>query len=268
MKHTKYITLLLLVFASLSSTLGWAGQHVYLMAGQSNMMGLGNSRQLPSGYRQHPKNVTFIYQGRVQTLGRYSRFGPELSFAHQVSRAFPNDQHTIIKFAATGSHIQQWLPGQHYYRSMLRQLELSFQQTPPRIDAIFWMQGESDAKNSFRASRYAGKLSRFIHSLRRDIRSPHSLFIMGQVNPQSHGYPMVNVVQKGQQTVNQQVHNTQLISSHGLQKRFDKIHYNTQGQLELGRRFAAAYINHQRNIHKQPLQARLRAEILSLLRRH
>ena len=261
MKNSKYITLILLFFTSLYCAPSWAIQRVYLMAGQSNMMGLGNTSQLPPAYRHTPSNVTFIYQGRQRPLARHARFGPEVSFAHLVSRAFPNDEHVIIKFAATGSHIQQWLPGQHYYRAMLRQISISFHQNP-RIDAVFWMQGESDARNSYRASHYANRLSRFIHNLRRDLRSPSSLFIMGQINPQGSGYPMVHQVQLNQRVVDAQVNNTLLVSSHGLQKNFDNIHYNSQGQLELGRRFAATYINYApRN---QPIQERIHSEILAL----
>lgn len=260
MKYAKYMTYLLLLFASLYCSPNWAAQRVYLMAGQSNMMGLGNANQLPPSYRHTPNNVTFIYQGRARPLPRHGRFGPEVSFAHLVSRAFPNDHHVIVKFAATGSHIQQWMPGQHHYRTMLRQFSISFNQKP-RIDAIFWMQGESDAQNSFRANNYANKLSRFIHNLRRDLRSPSSLFVMGQINPQGSGYPMVRQVQLNQQVVDAQVHNTQLVSSHGLQKNFDNIHYSAHGQLELGRRFAATYINsHHSN---QPAYAGIRDDILA-----
>lgn len=260
MKNIKYTTLLLLLFASLYTAPGWAAQRVYLMAGQSNMSGLGNTRQLPSAYRYTPSNVTFIYQGSERPLVRNGRFGPEVSFAHSVSRAFPNDHHIIVKFAATGSHIQQWMPGQHYYRAMFRQIGNTFTQTP-RIDAIFWMQGESDAKNRYRANHYANRLSRFIHSLRRDLRSPSSLFVMGQINPQGSGYPMVRQVQLNQQVVDAQVHNTLLVSSHGLQKTFDNIHYSSHGQLELGRRFAATYINHQRSI--QPIPTRFQERVLA-----
>lgn len=263
MKLLKYTIIVLLLFTSFYFVPAKAGQRVYLMAGQSNMMGLGNTRKLPVNYRYTPSNVTFIYQGRPRPLARHARFGPEVSFAHTVSRAFPNDHHIIVKFAATGSHIQQWLPGQHYYRSMMRQIGISFTQQP-RVDAVFWMQGESDAKNRYRANNYANKLSRFIHSLRRDLRSPSSLFVMGQINPQGSGYPMVQEVQLNQRMVDAQVHNTQLISSHGLQKTFDNIHYSAHGQLELGRRFAASYINHSRS--GRPAPRSFRSDFLALFR--
>lgn len=223
-----------------------AGERIYLMAGQSNMMGLGKSYYLPATYKKTPSNVTFYYQGRPRKLAQYSHFGPEVSFAHHVARAFPNDKHIIIKFAATGSHIQQWMPGQPLYKGMLRQLGFSIKQPNPKINAILWMQGESDALTIDRASKYAHRLSQFIHSLRRDLKSPLSLFVMGEINPKGKDFPLVKVVQQKQKQVQSQVTNTVMTPSKGLGKIHDHIHYSAQGQMELGKRFAEAYIRRAR----------------------
>ncbi|PWQ92799.1 sialate O-acetylesterase [Leucothrix pacifica] len=223
-----------------------AGERIYLLAGQSNMMGLAKSYYLPPAYKKTPSNVTFYYQGRPRKLAQYSKFGPEVSFAHHVARAFPHDKHIIVKFAATGSHIQQWMPGQDLYKGMLRQVGFSIKQPNPKINAIIWMQGESDALNSGRASKYAQRLSQFIHSLRRDLKSPHSLFVMGEINPKGKDFPLVKVVQQKQKQVQSQVTNTVLTPAKGLGKIYDHIHYSAQGQMELGKRFAEAYIKRAR----------------------
>ena len=232
----------LLVVLLFTTNAANAGERIYLMAGQSNMMGLAKSYRLPAAYKKTPSNVTFYYQGRPRKLAQFSRFGPEVSFAHHVARAFPNDKHIIVKFAATGSHIQQWLPGQPLYKGMLRQVGFSIKQPDPKIDAIVWMQGESDALTPARASKYAQRLSQFIHSLRRDLKSPLSLFVMGEVDPQGKDFPLVKVVQQMQKQVQSQVTNTILTPAKGLGKIYDHIHYSAQGQMELGKRFAQAYI--------------------------
>jgi len=235
----------LLLGLTLSTTL-LAGERIYLMAGQSNMMGLAKTYQLPTTLKRTPANVTFYYQGRPRKLAQYSHFGPEVSFAHQIARAFPQDQHIIIKFAATGSHIQQWLPGQPLYKGMLRQLGFSVKRDHPKIEAILWMQGESDALNHARASQYAPRLSRFIHQLRKDLKSPQTLFVMGEVDPIGKDFPMVDLVRQHQHQVHSQVSRTVLTPAAGIGKIYDHIHYNTQGQVELGKRFAQAYIQHAR----------------------
>jgi len=238
--------LLVLTMGLCISNSAHADQRIYLMAGQSNMMGFGKTYHLPATFRKTPHNVTFYYQGRPRKLAQYSHFGPEVSFAHHVARAFPNDEHIIVKFAATGSHIQQWMPGQPLYQGMLRQLGFSIKEKNPKIAAVVWMQGESDALNQARASKYSHHLTRFITTLRKDLASPHSLFIMGEINPLGKDFPLVKSVQKSQRQVRSQVRNTLLTNSNDLGKIFDNIHYSAQGQMELGKRFAEAYISRAR----------------------
>lgn len=242
-KAYRWIGLFVFLFANSTAS---AGERIYLMAGQSNMMGLAKSYYLPPTYKKTPANVTFYYQGRPRKLAQYSHFGPEVSFAHHVARAFPNDTHIIVKFAATGSHIQQWMPGTPLYKGMLRQIGFSIKQPDPTIDAIIWMQGESDALNPDRASKYAQRLTQFIHSLRRDLKSPHSLFVMGEVDPKGKDFPQVAMVQQKQKQVQSQVPNTILTPAKGIGKIYDHIHYNAQGQMEVGKRFAQAYIKRAR----------------------
>ena len=191
------------------------------------MSGTASTNHLPPGYRHTPHNVNFYHKGQSRQLGRYGRFGPEVSFAHYLSRRFPNDEHIIIKYAAGGSNMQQWMPGNQYYRNMLREVRLSLK-TNTRVDAIFWMQGESDAQNEYRAAHYGNRLSHFISSLRRDLRSPSSMFVIGQINPVGNGYPMVSLIQKKQQQVNSRIWNTRLVSSHGLSKSYDNVHYSAK----------------------------------------
>ena len=259
MNTLKFLSLVLLLYGSIYAHSASAIQRVYLMAGQSNMSGTASTNQLPPAYRRNPHNVVFYHKGQKRPLGRYGRFGPEVSFAHYLSKRFPNDEHIIIKYAAGGSNMQQWMPGNHYYRNMLKEVRLSLKHNA-KVDAIFWMQGESDAKNEFRAAHYGNRLSHFIRSLRRDLRSPSSLFVIGQINPVGNGYPMVSLIQKKQQQVNSRIWNTRLVSSHGLGKSFDNVHYSAQGQVELGRRFANAYLGRPRN-----LAQKLRSDLMSLL---
>ncbi|PWQ98901.1 sialate O-acetylesterase [Leucothrix arctica] len=243
MKRRFLALLLVLVTGLCISNSAFAEQRIYLMAGQSNMMGFGKTYHLPPAFRKTPSNVTFYYQGRPRKLAQYSHFGPEVSFAHYVARAFPNDEHIIVKFAATGSHIQQWMPGQPLYQGMLRQLGFSIKEKNPKIAAVVWMQGESDALNNARASQYSHNLKRFVTSLRKDLKAPNSLFIMGEINPLGKDFPLVKSVQKSQREVRSQVRNILLTPSNDLGKIFDNIHYSAQGQMELGKRFADAYIS-------------------------
>jgi len=244
METMKIRTLALLLSASagLLSAPAIARDRIYVMAGQSNMMGLAHTHNLPAAYKATPHNVTFFYKGRGRPLARGKHIGLEVSFAHAVARAFPEDRHIIVKFAATGSHIRQWFPGEHFYRGMMRQLDLATVPKNRKIDAIIWMQGEGDAFNKQRASQYAVNLTYFIRHLRHDLGAYNAPFIMGEIDPVGRDFPEVSLVQQHQQRVNGTVTNTHLISAEGVAKIYDKIHFNALGQVEMGKRFARKYI--------------------------
>jgi hypothetical protein len=226
-----------------------AKERIYLLAGQSNMMGRGKTQELPSNYKSTPSNVRFYYQGRPKPLAKMAYFGPEVTFAHEVAKAFPNDQHVIIKAVGTGSSIKQWQRGKPLYYSLLRQLQLAmpqyFYSKKQPVEAIVWMQGEQDARSGD-AFKYQPQIKQFITSLRTDIAAPNSLVVIGQVNPKAPAFRLLKIVQAGQAQVAHSLPNTVLVTTEGLGTTFDLVHYNAQGQMELGKRLAQAYINAKR----------------------
>ncbi|WP_299880242.1 sialate O-acetylesterase [uncultured Cocleimonas sp.] len=230
----------------------FAKERVYILAGQSNMMGKGKTHQLPVFLKRQPSNVEFYYQGRKRQLAKFSHFGPEVSFAHAISRAFPNDKHIIIKHVATGSSINQWLPGSGLFAGLLRQrgfVKVGTQTNNlsnlanTKVDAVIWMQGERDARSESNAYNYESNLKRFITGVRRQLDSPRSVFIMGEVNPEDPAFFMLDTVQQAQVNTQRTLPGVKLVSTNGLGKIYDHVHYDTQGQLELGKRFARAYTN-------------------------
>lgn len=240
-----------------------AKEYVYILAGQSNMMGKGKISKLPATYRKTPHNVKFYYQGRQRPLAQWAHFGPEISFAHTIARAYPQDTHIIVKHVATGSSIQQWLPNSRLYNALIRQLDYATRPAKDTtkkqvatkdsdtkkkitVDAIIWMQGERDARNKHNATRYEGQLKQFIEGLRNQLHSPQSLFVMGQVSPEDAAFSMTNLVQQAQSRIQQSLPRTILIPTTDLGKLQDRVHYDTRGQMELGKRFAQAVIKQQR----------------------
>lgn len=240
------LKILTIAFFLTSCSSARSGDRVFVLAGQSNMQGLGTVYQLKPWQKRTPPNVEFYTRGSKQPVALVSggRFGPEVNFAHDLARAFPKDRIIIIKVAAGGTPITQWIPGTRNYLAILNQVRHALANSPRtrQVEAILWMQGESDATTQHRASRYDGDLKHIIRQLRRDLRSPHSLFMIGQVNPLAQRFPYVGTVRAKQQQVHNQVPNTQLIPTSDLSKTSDQLHYDTNGQLTLGKRFASAYL--------------------------
>jgi hypothetical protein len=103
------------------------------------------------------------------------------------------------------------------------------------------MQGERDARFPEAGREYEQNLEVLIGSLRRDLDAPNLPFLLGRINPPPAHYPAVDEVQRAQAAVAQRLEGVVLVSTEGLAKWPDELHYNTAGQLELGRRFAEAY---------------------------
>ncbi|MEZ5452990.1 MAG: sialate O-acetylesterase [Thiothrix sp.] len=242
-----FLTQLLAILLLAQAPAIWAKDRLIILAGQSNMMGRGKVNDLPATYKTTPANVTFFYQGREHPLAKFAWFGPEVSFAHDVARAFPNDHIILVKQAASGSLIQQWQPGQGLYKALLRQVGFATDaEENGKVDAILWMQGESDARSAPDvANQYGSRFATLVSSLRKDLQSPDSLFIYGQVSLEHPEHnDTIEAVRSQQKSAQSQLANALMIPTDNLGRLDDGIHFNAAGQMELGKRFAKAYIQH------------------------
>jgi hypothetical protein len=179
---------------------------VFIFAGQSNMVGthsrVADINNFPpfAGLDKPQKKILFSYKlGReemetsdgwidMQPAGDY--FGPELSFAKQVSQNIKAPI-AIIKCASGGTGLaDDWNPdepsGFKLYPMMLEHIraslaELDRKKKPYRIEGFMWHQGENDMfKEEFKA-RYAENLKNFIASWRRDLKAPTLKFYVGEL---------------------------------------------------------------------------------------
>ena len=106
-------------------------------------------------------------------------FGPEVGMAEKLSAAFPNEKIFILKFSMSGYSLNyHWL--YDYKPSYIYESFKIFAQTyieylaskgyTPSLDAICWMQGESDTTD-YKASKYYDNTVAFVNYLRTDFAS-------------------------------------------------------------------------------------------------
>ena len=110
-----------------------------------------------------------------------------------------------------------------------------------QVSGIIWMQGERDARFPQAANAYLGNIRSLIYDLRREYRSPRAPFILGRINPPADSRPAVDTIRRAQVVVSSQVPLTRWVNTDGLSKAADQVHYNTYGQIILGRRFAEEF---------------------------
>ena len=196
---------------------------VYLLAGQSNMQGAGQAKELPAKW-QAPIEGALIYQGgafKTLAAGDKGRFGPEIGFAHYLRNNQPGRPTIyLIKFALSGQPLDagwnggaadgsSWVgaePGPNrktfypgtsaddpnmglHYRRMAEHIGAAFKQLAdegyrPRLRGVVWMQGEQDAKNQVSADRYDKTLGLLKKRIEHDFAEGRDVpFIFGQVLP-------------------------------------------------------------------------------------
>ncbi len=237
---------------------------VFLLYGQSNMAGHG--RYLPDSLRTLPPRVGLICQTNQRTpLQRIqyestNTFGPEVMLAQHLAAAFPRDSILLLKCAKSGAslynafHPQGSSPERaavvnsdsaynDWYAELIQLAQFHCDSVNCSMEACFWMQGERDSRFGRAAEVYDENLDQFIHSLRNDLEAPHLAFISGRVNPPANGrYPHRNQVRRAIESMPARVEHTAWVDCDDLTLHADRLHFNSVGQLELGRRFAQTFI--------------------------
>lgn len=227
--------------------------YVVLLAGQSNMLGLGDVSALDKSEQQLPVNIKYFNFGREGRLNyQPQKFGPEVSFSHLLHESFPDKHFAIIKYAIGSSSLLDWSPDWSYEKARITghphygPLYEDFMDKVRRITGgkkvkylgLLWMQGEKDATYPEVGKEYYKNLSAFLARLRSDLNRPDLPVLLGRINPPLAEFPAVKSVRSAQEEASQKLTNVYLVDADGLDKLTDDLHYNTEGQLELGRRFA------------------------------
>ncbi len=244
-----------------------AKDRYFILAGQSNMVGQGKVKELPDKFQMIAKNVAIYSSENYKEstnieLRNKNLFGPEITFSHALSRYYPEDRIVILKFAVGGSSLLAWSPnwdsgsaaitkdaekGPIYSKMIAFFNKLSFlndiELNKLSIDGILWMQGERDARFPAAGNNYLDNIITLIKAFRTDFDARSAPFILGRVDPPAELYPARDTVRKQQYQIQNEYPNVTMVDADGLSKWDDNLHFDTEGQLELGLRFAEAYIH-------------------------
>ena len=248
---------------------------VFILAGQSNMVGSdAHAAKIDSyptykgaGATQPDVRFTSLpelpkagFQGWTP-LTPNDAFGPEVTFARAVTKTLKQPI-AIIKSAIGGTTAAyDWNPdapesGQKLYPRTLELIRgalknLTEQGIPYTIEGVLWHQGENDMLDRRVNGNYAANLTRIIQQFRTDLDIPDLKWFMGEVSTKGiwgmDNRSNMSILRKQQQQVlDSDKHITFVPTSHLA---FDVMgsgqphyHFGTQGQLQMGNAFAAAYL--------------------------
>ena len=255
---------------------------VFLLGGQSNADGRAHDASAQPSYPDIDfyYNVNHIHDTGVEealsTLfpgaSRDRLLGPEISYGRRLADILGCDTNNtrlaIIKHAEGGTSLySHWKAGGDASTTGDGEQYIIFQQTVANgltalsnkypnaqidIEGMIWMQGETDADVG-KGVEYESNLNTFIADVRATIQ-PELPFVIGRLsNNQSNWFIRVDgsAVQLGYVQASQDavaagdprvsIFNTDDL---GVNDPNDDIHFNTESQLELGKRFAyeSAYL--------------------------
>lgn len=181
-------------------------------------------------------------------------FGPEIGFAraireHQGSRKFG-----IIKASFSGtSLINDWDPTDPgskgaCYQSLVSEVRTAVQEAEKQgydchLKGMIWVQGESDAGLEARKP-YGTAMVNMLAALRQDLQAPDLWALLG-VNTRFLSEkaisPTMQQVIDGQKDAAEEDDHCLYVDCDGASLA-NNVHFDTAGTLDIGRRFAAAYL--------------------------
>jgi hypothetical protein len=249
---------------------------VFLFAGQSNMEGADAHTDQIDGYpefrgagaaqdnvlytRLPPENsATRPVWGPLAPAGS---FGPEVTFARWIT-AKDDGPIAIIKSAIGGTTIAfDWNPeapekGQKLYPRTLRLVQESLKQLEERglkfrLEGVMWHQGENDMLDRRLNTNYAAGLTRMIARFRTDLNAPQLKWFLGEVSEKGiwgmDHRAHLDILRRQQDEVLRSDPLLRWVPTSHLA--FEVMgsgqphyHFGTQGQLQMGREFATAYLD-------------------------
>lgn len=265
-----------LAFITHRSAIAEEVTRVFLFAGQSNMVGSdANAERIDDypdfkGLKEPQSGVLFSYlvgngdeasKGWVP-LAPLRSFGPEVTFARRVKQqaAFPI---AIIKSAVGGTTVAfDWNPdapdnGQKLYLRTLKLIRESLDELDKRgvryrLEAVMWHQGENDMLDRNLYKQYADGLTKLVAQLRADLNAPELKWYIAEVSEKGiwgmdHRSNLGIFRQQQERVLKADPLLRWVPTSHlafeVMGSGQPHYHFGTQGQLQMGEAFAAAYLS-------------------------
>jgi hypothetical protein len=224
--------------------------------------GLGKWAVLTPGH-----GAGFSSDGKVNKLSH--KFGPELSFAKKLQELYPNEKIALIKYSRGGSSLDSlaardygsWemdyrgTNGINQFDHYLTTIKEAFKTKD--IDqngkedllipcGIIWMQGESDATiTEAIAHQYYSNLKRLMDLIRASLHQDDLAVVIGKISDSGQTndgkvWPFGEIVQYAQERYVRTDQKAAIVRDTKYYNYSDPWHYDSEGYLDLGEKFAEA----------------------------
>jgi hypothetical protein len=214
--------------------------HIYLLMGQSNMLG----RDTSTIFSQNTEPRIGYIDGRSRWFVAVEPMhaggtgvGPGISFAREMLKDYPDGKIGLVPCAVGGSPLKSWMKGAVNYENTLKLAKLAM--SAGVLEGILWHQGENDSDTAENADTYETRLVEMFKTLRADLGSPDLPIVLGQLG-EFFKAPKSDVVKAAIERIPKDLPFVGFADSKGLQHKGDNLHFNVEAEQQLGRRYAEA----------------------------
>lgn len=222
--------------------------HLFLLVGQSNMLGMAKAEEEdrvapPRVYAFNDHNEWIPAADPLQ-IRQHASAGVCLgrTFGIAVAASDPSIAVGLIPAAVGSTNTGEWLSEKRdYYSKALKMAQAASEKGT--LKGILWHQGESDCLGG-QFKGYRERLQTLAEKFRADLKQPDLPFIVGELGPflEKSARPGVDQVNAALKSFPSHVARSAFVSAEGLKDKGDKTHFDAASTRELGRRYAAAYL--------------------------
>ncbi|MDP6042114.1 MAG: sialate O-acetylesterase [Candidatus Latescibacteria bacterium] len=155
---------------------------VFVLMGQSNMNGSGRANELKPPYNQKHDRIRIWANGRWEYMVPSNRFGPGVSFAHQLADFWPDDTIGIIKVSAGATGICAFEKNWSFeraerskdgkkgslYKDLMNAVAEAKRISQPEFCGFVWKQASADGRRGL-AEEYYDNFKQLISDLSADL---------------------------------------------------------------------------------------------------
>lgn len=233
---------------------------IYLLMGQSNMAGRGIVEA--EDKTPHPRVLVFNrsneWEVATEPINRGEPkknpgVGPGLAFGKAMAEANSEVTIGLVPCALGGTPLSRWTRGADLYSNAVARAEAA--SAFGELAGILWHQGEADAGAKTNADTYSERLTEMIGDIRAELKSPRLPFVVGQIGEFTYdrpGNPMpfAREVNAALAAIPRHVLFTGCAMSKGLADKGDQLHFSSEAQRELGKRYANEILKIETRVRK------------------
>jgi len=225
---------------------------VFVLAGQSNMAGRGLVE--PSDTIPDPRILTINTSGDIVVAKEPLHFYEPaltgldcgLSFGKELLKHIPDSISVLlIPTAVGGSSVAQWINDSTFRNVPLLsnfKEKIEIGKSHGTIKGILWHQGETDAATPETIEIHDSQLRRLFSLFRSEVNNEELPILIGELGSFSKNYDSWQAINSKIGAYVQTDPFAYLIETSDLKHKGDFVHFDSEGQREMGKRFALKFV--------------------------